>query len=812
MASNFDSEKYLNVDWKTAKEEKSTHYERLGLVPGRPYTPAQVEEAFDHRYNWWNDRKKQKDSGRNSELIQKVGDYIETAFENLRLAKDCLSDAEKKCVYDNEILAKLAQEKEGPFLNNVAGALLDHELSQSEKAGLFERARELGITRERAQVLIWEKLKETGSREVDEPTSTGSGGKVDGGQRKPESDPPELTINQTNFPLGTLRKGEKREAIFTIDNRGGGTLQGHFTTSHPHWLQVSPSAIIERRHHQEVKVTVDTSKLALGSSYTGEVKVHSNGGTQPITVQFSIEIEKAALARFRQGLFWLGFFGGGLLGYLFYQFLPAGPSRDATAGLAGLVGIVAAMVVGGRSASFGGGCAGLLLASAILGTLQKVWPEGFSTLSWAITYGTLLHTASRPLFVARQAKKAGPMLAVAAGAIFLVLGVIISGRYINDQAGQRPQPAVSGNVKPSFDCAKAKTPTEKLICRDPDLATLEQAMVATYNQALAKLPREQQAVLRREHTAWFRDYWRTCNASSTDAARKDCIASHLSSHTQQLEERLRKLGTDNILTGQAGPSSTSSTVDAPAISTTAQLSLPQVQPGSIPNDIAQFLQTWRDTFRAGNFDAHMECYAPMVETYYRKSDLSKSEVRREREGMVEQYGAVHLFDISNVELVASGPGRVVVKFRTHWELSGKGYFAGEDVEKLTLLQIDGRWAITDEEEPLVYWVKKGGNDRSAMTPQAPTERDLPFFMSRLVTEQDLEGKSAWELDVMRNEIFARHGRQFVRENLQRYFSAQSWYVPRFTATQFPIFSLSSLQQKNVALILSYQKAHGMGIQ
>src|ERR1017187_2301982 len=126
MASNFDSEKYLNVDWKTAKEEKSTHYERLGLVCGRPYTPSQVEEAFDHRYNWWNDRKKQKDSGRNIELIQKVGDYIETAFENLRLAKDCLSDAEKKCAYDNEISAKLAQEKEGPFLHNVAGALLDH--------------------------------------------------------------------------------------------------------------------------------------------------------------------------------------------------------------------------------------------------------------------------------------------------------------------------------------------------------------------------------------------------------------------------------------------------------------------------------------------------------------------------------------------------------------------------------------------------------------------------------------------------------------------------------------------------------------
>jgi serine/threonine-protein kinase len=102
-------------------------------------------------------------------------------------------------------------------------------------------------------------------------------------------------------------------------------------------------------------------------------------------------------------------------------------------------------------------------------------------------------------------------------------------------------------------------------------------------------------------------------------------------------------------------------------------------------------------------------------------------------------------------------------------------------------------------------------DATSRTLQAPTESDLPFFMTRPVTEQDLEGKSAWELEVMRNEIFARHGRQFVRKDLQRYFSAQSWYVPRFPATQFPTSLLGSVQQKNVALILSYQKAHGLGI-
>jgi len=132
----------------------------------------------------------------------------------------------------------------------------------------------------------------------------------------------------------------------------------------------------------------------------------------------------------------------------------------------------------------------------------------------------------------------------------------------------------------------------------------------------------------------------------------------------------------------------------------------KAQPEAIPNDIGLFLQTWRNSFLAGNFDAHMECYAPLVETYYQKRNLTRAGVRREREGMIAQYGNVRQFDVSNIELTTTAQGHVEVRFRTHWELSGKAYFAGEDTEKLTLTQTGGRWLITGEEEPAVYWVKK----------------------------------------------------------------------------------------------------------
>jgi hypothetical protein len=85
----------------------------------------------------------------------------------------------------------------------------------------------------------------------------------------------------------------------------------------------------------------------------------------------------------------------------------------------------------------------------------------------------------------------------------------------------------------------------------------------------------------------------------------------------------------------------------------------------------------------------------------------------------------------------------------------------------------------------------------------------PFFMKRAVADADLERKSAWELDVMRNEIYARHGRRFARKDLQTYFSAQPWYVPRYSISGFPASLLTAIQQNNALHIQKYQESHGL---
>lgn len=86
--------------------------------------------------------------------------------------------------------------------------------------------------------------------------------------------------------------------------------------------------------------------------------------------------------------------------------------------------------------------------------------------------------------------------------------------------------------------------------------------------------------------------------------------------------------------------------------------------------------------------------------------------------------------------------------------------------------------------------------------------DYNWVSQKRITEAQLEGYSALSLDLLRNAIFARHGRRFVNSTLQDYFNSQSWYKPRYKPDQFPARLLSPIEQQNVNTILRYQQRTG----
>lgn len=66
-----------------------------------------------------------------------------------------------------------------------------------------------------------------------------------------------------------------------------------------------------------------------------------------------------------------------------------------------------------------------------------------------------------------------------------------------------------------------------------------------------------------------------------------------------------------------------------------------------------------------------------------------------------------------------------------------------------------------------------------------------------ITNNMVEGLFVEDLRVLRNEIYARHGRIFKDPNLQKYFAAQSWYQPN---PEFKDDMLSEVESKNLAVI------------
>ncbi len=80
--------------------------------------------------------------------------------------------------------------------------------------------------------------------------------------------------------------------------------------------------------------------------------------------------------------------------------------------------------------------------------------------------------------------------------------------------------------------------------------------------------------------------------------------------------------------------------------------------------------------------------------------------------------------------------------------------------------------------------------------------DMELFENKLIAAQMLHGLSLNELRLLRNEIYARHGRQFQAIWLSQYFFSQPWYQPD---DNFKDEQLTGPDKHNVETIVAYEK-------
>lgn len=81
---------------------------------------------------------------------------------------------------------------------------------------------------------------------------------------------------------------------------------------------------------------------------------------------------------------------------------------------------------------------------------------------------------------------------------------------------------------------------------------------------------------------------------------------------------------------------------------------------------------------------------------------------------------------------------------------------------------------------------------------------LPDSATRLLTVSDLEDLTLAELELARNEIYARHGRKFATDYIQAYFNSQQWYSGTIDPEDFDYGVLSEIEVANVWFIYDYE--------
>ena len=98
----------------------------------------------------------------------------------------------------------------------------------------------------------------------------------------------------------------------------------------------------------------------------------------------------------------------------------------------------------------------------------------------------------------------------------------------------------------------------------------------------------------------------------------------------------------------------------------------------------------------------------------------------------------------------------------------------------------------------------------APAPQAASGGRWPWTSERLIRPGELESLSLGELELMRNEIYARHGWIFRRPDLRNYFESQPWYRPRsdnaYYSNRQVEAELSPIERRNLQIIISRENA------
>lgn len=148
-------------------------------------------------------------------------------------------------------------------------------------------------------------------------------------------------------------------------------------------------------------------------------------------------------------------------------------------------------------------------------------------------------------------------------------------------------------------------------------------------------------------------------------------------------------------------------------------------------------------------------------------------------------------DKENAKRIAEHDAAIATEQLDAWrdaliERRKTGQAIPEDEVELSLLsQRLGKWLGGDEREP--------------------TPLEDPNKLDELLTVEQLSTLSRRDLRILRNTVYARHGKKFESEVVRGYFESAEWYEPKDVYVDH---QLTGIDHKNIAIIRSVEDSLG----
>lgn len=138
-----------------------------------------------------------------------------------------------------------------------------------------------------------------------------------------------------------------------------------------------------------------------------------------------------------------------------------------------------------------------------------------------------------------------------------------------------------------------------------------------------------------------------------------------------------------------------------------------------------------------------------------------------------------------------------------------------DLEKVVEDTKNTSDTTTQNSGEIVLYQADGYEESSGEEPQSDLNQEetngeyiLEGSDSRYISKSELQGFDAKKCRYARNELYARHGRKFQDEEIQRYFDGCSWYEGKIEPDDFQESMLNEYEVANRDLIVDYEKEMG----